>query len=142
MTTFTDRVAACVGPAPSIPPYPRTQPAEPVASDVGLARQRLFFAEATILAAQANAVLRERDEPVQVLIEGAAGDPGFDIRVGSAHSRVVTTVNVDDQAFSRLLGDGLNRTGARELVGPAELARLILLLVSSRYREARTGIAA
>jgi hypothetical protein len=143
MTTFRDRVADVVGSTLTIPQYPRTRPSRPVAPAVGRARQQALFDAATDLAAQANAVLAARDGQVVMVVDGSCDGAGFDIRVGAAHSRIVTTV-VGDRAFGRILGDGLDRDGARELAGPGELPRLLLLLVSSGYRDGRalTGTAA
>lgn len=135
MTEFRDRVADVVG-AVAIPRYPRTLPSRPVAPAVGRARQQALLHAATDLAAQANDVLAAQDSQVAVVVDRSGDDAGFDIRVGAAHSRIVTTV-IGDRAFGRVLGDGLDRDGARELAGPGELAHLVLLLVNSAYRGSR-----
>lgn len=137
MTAFRDRVADVAGSTLAIPPYPRTVPSRPVAPATGLARQQALLDAASELAAEANAVLADRDGRLAVEVQESWDGAGFDIRVGSAHSRVVTTV-VGDRAFGRILGDGLPGGGARELASPGELARLLLLLISAGYRDCRS----
>ena len=130
MTSFMSAVAEVIDGAGPVDP-PATMPSEPRSVAAGAARQAAIRFLAEQLTSEANAVLADRGERIE--LEDRAGDGvlGFTLRYRSRQAEVSTRF-ADGVAFGRLRGVaiGVQDEQLCELTGPEALEDLILRLLA------------
>lgn len=132
MTPFMVRVAEIVGAEvdePSEPMRYRTRLSTGVPVGVGADRHVAIRSLCEQLLCEANAVLDDSDDRMGLFDEVAAGELAFSVTYRNRAVRVSTRFE-DGVAYGRLVGDGVEPGPARELVGPEEVADLLLLLLT------------
>jgi hypothetical protein len=131
MTPFMLRVAELVG-AETDPPEPlsyRTRPSVPTTASLGADRHVAVRALAEQLLCEANAVLAEQDDHLGLVDEAVPDELRFSVlfRGRAVH---VSTAFDHGVAIGRLVGDGIAPGPPRELVGPDDVAELLLQLIA------------
>lgn len=127
MTPFMERVTQMLDGIPDLDrPEVRSSVTKPVA--VGVDDQISLRLLAEQLVSEANAVLVDRAQHIDLADQMATGQLGFCMRYGP-RDVVVRTSFEGDVALSELLGVGAGDDQV-ELAGPGELESLILLLLA------------
>ena len=138
MTPFMLRVAEIVGtPQDQLPelddiaPMPETRISRRIATGTGADRQVAIRSLAEQLVSEANAILGQADDRLELVDETLPHELAFSVTHAGRAARVSTTFE-DGTAYGRLVGDGFESELPHELDGPDALPDLIVrLLVES-----------
>ena len=138
MTPFMLRVAEIVGtPKDQLPeldelaPMPETRISRRIATGTGADRQVAIRSLAEQLVSEANAILGQADDRLELVDETLPHELAFSVTHRGRAARVSTTFE-DGTAYGRLVGDGFESELPQELEGPDALPDLIVrLLVES-----------
>jgi hypothetical protein len=133
MTPFMLRVAELVGsPTDDVdePLRYRTRPSVGTAANIGADRHVAIRSLAEQLLCEANAVLADSDDHLNLYDEVADGELAFSVTYRNRAVRISTRFE-DGVAYGRLMGDGVEPGVALELEGPDAVADLLILLLVS-----------
>lgn len=130
MTPFMVRVAEAVGvdAEPEEMPVPATRAVVPTDVGEGTDRQIAIRSLAEQLVCEANAVLEHEDDHLTLVDEVGGSELAFSVGFRGRAARVSTRY-LGGTAYGQIVGDGIESSEPRELVGPEALPDLIMLLL-------------
>ena len=129
MTPFMMKVAGLLDSEPPVDlPMPRTQPSQYRTTGRGNDLHVAYRGLTEQLVCEVNALLTEEDDHMSLVDEVIGDEMLFSVHY-RGRSAVVSTQFGSGAAYGRVVADGLEDAGPRELVGTESVEDLLLLLL-------------